>query len=86
LTFLARGRPCQGCGVRIIFKPDPENGGKMRAYDQKGSHKCTAFEELKRLGSDQNLLQCIKTMIAMANAQLRHYRVDYSVRELEYDN
>jgi hypothetical protein len=68
----------------ITFRPD-ENG-KMAAYDSQNKHDCNEYKELKRVGSDANMLQTAKNLIALVNSRLRGYRIDITVRELRRDN
>lgn len=79
---LTKGRPCEGCGTWITFKPDPDNGGKRKAFDKDGPHKCKEFEELKRSSSESNVIEAAKTTIAIYNSRLHRHRIEYTVREV----
>jgi hypothetical protein len=81
----ANGKPCEGCGNWILFKRD--NQGKLRAYDRLGSeHQCPNYANVKRLTSDGNLIEAVKTHVALANSRLRRWRIEVEVKELRPDD
>ena len=84
MSALPRGKPCEGCGAWLIFKRD-ENGD-LKAYERSTGREhrpCKQYEEVMRFTNDSQIIDSLKTLVALANKSLRRYRVDIKITSLE---